>query len=225
MKTIIKGLLLIVTATLIIVSSAAAAMIEFPFADFQGTVMLDAENGNYYDNNVQVTSYTTADWVTHNSANSTDPIIGQVLNGNAFTGFHYVNGEITADSNAEFDFFIGDAGNYYLEAKARDLQIVSQAMDGGQYIYTASANLYDQVYHHTTDSLFMAQYMAASSSTNPQGQIFTWDFVIPMSSPALNYLVNVSGKLSPISSVPLPAAVWLFGSALAGLGLWKRQRS
>lgn len=221
MIKLVRSFFLLLTF-LLFASTASAALLEYPFADFQGTVTLDPVNGSYYNNNVLVTSYTTVDGVTHNE-NTADSFIGQRLNGDAFNGFHYNSktGEFSANSNAEFDFFIGEAGDYYLEAKARDLQIVSQAIDGGQYIYTASANLYDQVYHHTTDSLFMAEYLSASSSTNPQGQIFTWDFVIPFD---VDLLVNVSGKLSPISAVPLPAAVWLFGSALAGLGLLKRQR-
>lgn len=219
MTTRVRSFFVLLTF-LLFASSASAALIEYPFADFQGTVTLDPSNGTYYNNNVLVTSYTTAGGAYHDDSIA-DPFIGQHLNGNAFSGFHYVNGVVTADSDAEFDFYIGDATDYYLQAKARDLQIVSQAQDGNQYIYTASANLYDQVYHHTTDSLFMAEYLSASSSTNPQGQIFTWDFVIPFDG---SYLVNVSGKLSPISAVPLPAAVWLFGSALAGLGLLKRQR-
>lgn len=209
---------------LVLASTASAALIEFPFADFQGTVTLDPSNGTYYNNQVFVTSYTSVDGVTHNSANSTDPLLGQSLNGNAFDGFHYnpATNRVTADATASFDFYIGDGDDYYLEAKARDLQIVSQDLDGGQYLYTASVNLYDQIYHHTTDSLFMAEYMATSSPTNPQGQIFTWNFIIPLDG---SLLVNVSGKLSPIAPVPLPGAVWLLAGGLGGLGFLQRRKN
>jgi len=38
------------------------------------------------------------------------------------------------------------------------------------------------------------------------------------------YNISVVGDVSAVSAVPVPAAVWLFGSALAGLGAVRRQK-
>jgi len=39
------------------------------------------------------------------------------------------------------------------------------------------------------------------------------------------YGISVIGDVSEVSAVPVPAAVWLFGSALAGLGAVRRQKT
>jgi hypothetical protein len=40
-----------------------------------------------------------------------------------------------------------------------------------------------------------------------------------------NYTFSITGNVSEVSQVPVPAAVWLFGSALAGLGAISRKKS
>ncbi len=49
-------------------------------------------------------------------------------------------------------------------------------------------------------------------------QFFTTSFPNP-------YSISVVGDVSEVSAVPVPAAVWLFASALAGLGAVRRQKS
>jgi hypothetical protein len=49
------------------------------------------------------------------------------------------------------------------------------------------------------------------------------DYQITFSSDTLNF--NVSGNTITVSAVPVPAAVWLFGSALAGFGAFSRKKT
>jgi hypothetical protein len=50
------------------------------------------------------------------------------------------------------------------------------------------------------------------------------DFSLEFNSQISGFLAQDDGALTgTVSAVPIPAAVWLFGSALAGLG-WMRRR-
>ena len=49
------------------------------------------------------------------------------------------------------------------------------------------------------------------------------DYQITFSSKAMNF--SVSGNTITVSSVPVPAAVWLFGSAVAGFGVFSRKKN
>ena len=49
------------------------------------------------------------------------------------------------------------------------------------------------------------------------------DYQITFSSDTMNF--NVSGNTITVSAVPVPAAVWLFGSALAGFGVLNRKKN
>ena len=49
------------------------------------------------------------------------------------------------------------------------------------------------------------------------------DYRITLSSDTMNF--SVSGNTITVSAVPVPAAVWLFGSALAGFGVFGRKKN
>ena len=223
MRNILRGLLLTLIVTFILVSNAAASL-TMPFADFQGQLWVDIQTGNY-QNTVVVDS-----WVDRagNPGSEFDPIISQAIDGVVLSGFSFdpITLELGITPNAELSFRIGSGADPYLTATAKDFEIVNQSSSNEQYSYLINAYLYDQKYLHTADSQFMAEYLAASSTTNPQGQLMTWEYLVDLTQQSgdYDYIINVSGKVSPVAPVPLPAAVWFFGSGLTGLGWLKRQR-
>ncbi|WP_279246039.1 VPLPA-CTERM sorting domain-containing protein [Candidatus Litorirhabdus singularis] len=54
---------------------------------------------------------------------------------------------------------------------------------------------------------------------------FYWDRNLAVEQYSSNVLAGIAVQTGDIAAVPIPAAVWLFGSALLGLGAIKRKKS
>jgi len=232
MKLVTKTLLTLALLTTVAVN-AGAALIEAPYAMFQGSATINNSDGSYSHNTVRITEYTIASpssptgYSTVNSS-AVDSFIGQAVDIYSITGFSFnmsnTQNPVSIADTASAQFRVGTSADPYLTATIRDIQMTNISTGPMNSVFVnLVASLNDQVYNHTNDSPFMAAYLAASSGSNPQGRIFTWAFTIPSAVTAAVTIAGVSGAITP-APVPVPAAVWLLGSGLAGLGVVRRRR-
>ncbi|MGY6274527.1 VPLPA-CTERM sorting domain-containing protein [Methylomonas sp. MgM2] len=104
----------------------------------------------------------------------------------------------------------------------------NQALLGSENFTIAGSSYVDLSYGLTASSLFVNDILSSSASGNNQAA----SLYLMGTSATLGMIIFTGGQgqalptlnFDVVSAVPLPAAAWLFGSALAGLGLFGRRK-
>jgi hypothetical protein len=186
---------------------ALAAMLFFAIVSAQATV-IDFESA--------VTSSTcgaseggSIDGFTLSDGQINNDTACSFVNPAAYSGDNYM-----LNYNSRIALFTKDEGSFTLDSvfvhadiRSPDATVRFQGLDGvgGSILYTMDVDItatWEEVVFIGWDNV----------------KTFTWDSVIPGTS-------NISIDNIAYTVVPIPAAVWLFGSALAGLGWLRRKQT
>ena len=137
------------------------------------------------------------------------------------TGSATVSGSVVGDLSSSVSLF-DSAANPYSE--------LFQSFSIGTTKISFNIDTTDNVNASAPDLFAVA--LLDSSAGNPQllttapdtVSFITLSFSNPAQIAAYSGADTASGVTSSVSAVPVPAAVWLFGSALAGMGLFGRRK-
>jgi hypothetical protein len=114
------------------------------------------------------------------------------------------------------------------------LRVALQVEDWGTPLDTANVRLNGVAPTSSRVTYFESPYVSSFGPVDLNQRLFLWD--LPSASTSFQFdFSSVEHSLSlaqvavdigsvPVSAVPVPAAVWLFGSALAGMGIIGRRR-
>jgi len=228
-----KKTLLTSVALLGLAVGQAQAVSLTPDLTFAGDYSFDGDV-DYYDFNVNSTGQVSI-WVD----TLTDGLdaMGSVFKSNGVGSYNFVSSSSSAsqalvagvnttgindfDVSMKNGFVLSDAQNPGISDPG-----VSMGLDVGAYRYVVTGMDWLSAAEFNGSGTLADGFIDTNTAfffNDPQRVWSTWDHNTGNGAPH-DYEVYIKGDVSEVSAVPVPAAVWLFSSAILGLGAASRKK-
>jgi len=233
-----KKKILIGVALLSLSIAPAQAVSLTPDLTFDGSYsedlqILSYEFENLSANNVSIWMDTLQDGLdargalfVKNNASGTWDWKSEVLNAEQSDYDSTVKYNTSGKNDFNVDIKNGFVQNSLTESGISDPGKTFSSLDAGQYLFVVTHDTHHSIAGRNSGGTFSDGFYDLRDTPIPTiaALVKTWTTDAFYTGSASPFKVFVAGDVTNVSAVPVPAAVWLFSSALAGLGFSKRRK-